>query len=126
AQAGAPRELYETPASSFIADFMGEANVIDCEVVRVEEDTAAIRVGGVDHFVPAGSARPGAARLAIRPNALDLTEGKGEGIAGKVLHAAYLGDHIEYEIDTDVGTLFIVDHAIDRILPVAADATLGF
>jgi len=126
AQSGAPRELYEAPASSFIADFMGEANVIACEVIGIENDEATVRVGGFEHRVPAGRARPGAANLAVRPGSMTLTEGRGEGLYGRILHSAYLGDHVEYEVETDVGTLFIVDHAVDRILPAAADATLQF
>src|SRR5690606_7477371 len=65
AQSGAPRELYEAPASSFIADFMGEANVIACEVIGIENDEAKVRVGGFEHRVPAGRAKPGAANLAV-------------------------------------------------------------
>jgi iron(III) transport system ATP-binding protein len=126
AQSGAPRELYEAPASAFIADFMGEANVIPCEVVGIDGADADIRIGGFRHRVPAGRATPGAASLAVRPGAIALSEGRGHGLAGRILHSAYLGDHVEYEVETDVGTLFIVDHAVDRILPVASDATLGF
>jgi len=127
AQAGAPRELYEAPASSFIADFMGEANVVACEVLGVENGKARVRIAGVEHSVPAGNREKlGAASLAVRPGAVTLSEGRGEGLSGRVLHSAYLGDHVEYEVETDVGTLFIVDHAVDHILPAASDATLGF
>ncbi len=126
AQSGSPRELYEAPASSFIADFMGEANVIPCEVVGIEDSEAEIRIGGFHHRVPAGRAKPGVASLAVRPGAVSLSEGHGEGLAGRILHSAYLGDHVEYEVETAVGTLFIVDHAVDHILPAASDATLGF
>jgi iron(III) transport system ATP-binding protein len=127
AQAGAPRELYEAPASSFIADFMGEANVVACEVLGVENGKARVRIAGVEHSVPAGNREKlGAASLAVRPGAVTLSEGRGEGLSGRVLHSAYLGDHVEYEVETDVGTLFIVDHDVDRILPAASDATLGF
>lgn len=126
AQSGAPRDLYEFPASAFIADFMGEANVIACEVLGIDGTEADIRIGSLKHRVPAGRAKPGAASLAVRPGAVTLVEGRGEGLAGRILHSAYLGDHVEYEVETDVGTLFIVDHAVDRILPAASDATLGF
>ena len=76
--------------------------------------------------ISAVTAKPGAASLAVRPGAVTLAEGRGEGLAGRILHSAYLGDHVEYEVETDVGTLFIVDHAVDRILPAASNATLGF
>ena len=126
AQSGAPRELYEAPASSFIADFMGEANVIACEVLSIEGQEAQIRVGVIEHRVPAGRAKPGAASLAVRPGAILLSEGRGQGLAGRILHSAYLGDHVEYEVETDIGTLFVVDHTVDRILPPAADASIQF
>ena len=125
AQSGAPRELYEAPASAFIADFMGEANVIACEVVGIEGRDAQIRIGGLTHRVPAGHAKPGAASLAVRPGAITLSEGHGGGLAGRILHSAYLGDHVEYEVETDVGTLFVVDHTVDRILPPATDASVN-
>ncbi|UJW77198.1 ABC transporter ATP-binding protein [Rhizobium sp. SL42] len=126
AQSGAPRELYEAPASSFIADFMGEANVIPCEVLSLEGQDALIRVAGVDHRVPGRNARPGTAKLAVRPGAISIGAAGEQGISGRVLHSAYLGGHVEYEVETDVGTLFIIDHAVERNLPVQSAVTLGF
>ena len=126
AQSGAPRELYEAPASSFIADFMGEANVIACEVVNVDGEQALIRVGGVDYRVRGHGAKPGTAKLAIRPGSITISVPGGQGLAGRVLHSAYLGGHIEYEVETNVGTLFIIDHAMEASLPPASDVTLGF
>ncbi|ANM04237.1 Fe(3+) ABC transporter ATP-binding protein FbpC 1 [Rhizobium phaseoli] len=126
AQSGTPRELYEAPASSFIADFMGEANVIPCEVIAVEGTEALIRVAGVNHRLPSRSAKPGMAKLAVRPGSITIAAAGQRGLPGRVLHSAYLGGHVEYEIETDVGTLFIIDHAVDRNLPPASDVTLGF
>ncbi|ANM10611.1 MULTISPECIES: ABC transporter ATP-binding protein [unclassified Rhizobium] len=126
AQSGTPRELYEAPASSFIADFMGEANVIPCEVIAVEGTEALIRVAGVDHRLPSRSAKPGTAKLAVRPGSITIAAAGQRGLAGRVLHSSYLGGHVEYEIETDVGTLFIIDHAVERNLPPASDVTLGF
>ena len=126
AQSGAPRDLYEAPASAFIADFMGEANVVGCEVIGVEGADALIRVGGIDHRVAARNARPGPAELAVRPGSISIGQPGAQGLAGRVLHSAYLGGHVEYEVETDIGTLFIVDHAVETSLPAASDVTLGF
>ncbi|PDT17669.1 ABC transporter ATP-binding protein [Rhizobium sp. J15] len=126
AQSGTPRELYEAPASSFIADFMGEANVIPCEVIGIEGTEALIRVAGVHHRLPGRGAKPGMAKLAVRPGSIAIAAPGQQGLAGRVLHSAYLGGHVEYEIETDVGTLFIIDHAVERNLPPSSDVTLGF
>ena len=125
AQAGTPRELYEMPASAFIADFMGEANVVDCEVLSSEGDRALIRIGGLEHHVPARGARPGPARLAVRPNAITLDPAAEAPFSGTITHAAYLGDHVEYEVKTEAGTLFVVDPAVERSLAPSSTVAVG-
>ena len=126
AQAGSPRELYESPASAFIADFMGEANVVDCEVLSSENDRAVIRIGALEHRVPARGARPGPARLAVRPNVITLDPATEAPLSGTITHSAYLGDHVEYEVETAAGTLFVVDPAVDRSLETSSSVAVGF
>ena len=126
AQAGSPRELYDAPASAFIADFMGEANVVDCEVLASEGDKAVIRVGTLEHRIPARDARPGPARLAVRPNAITLDPAPDAPLSGMITHSAYLGDHVEYEVKTDAGTFFVVDPAVDRSLETSSRVAVGF
>jgi iron(III) transport system ATP-binding protein len=125
AQAGSPRELYEAPASAFIADFMGEANVVDCEVLSSEGGRALIRIGALEHRIPARNARPGPARLAVRPSAITLDPATEAPLSGTITHAAYLGDHVEYEVKTDAGTLFVVDPAVERSLATSSSVAVG-
>ena len=125
AQQGTPRELYEAPASEFIADFIGEANVIDCEVETVTDGTATVTVGGLRQPVPARGASPGPAKLAIRANAIRISSGE-DGLSGRVVTSAYLGDHVEYEIETPLGRLFAIAADADTPLPQGSPVTLGF
>ena len=126
AQAGTPRELYEAPASAFIADFMGEANVVDCEVLAAEGDRALIRIGALEHRIPAKAARPGPARLAVRPNAITLDPAAEAPLSGIITHSAYLGDHVEYEVTTEAGIFFVVDPAVERSLETTSRVAVGF
>ncbi|PYE25879.1 iron(III) transport system ATP-binding protein [Rhizobium sp. PP-F2F-G20b] len=126
AQEGSPRDLYEAPASAFIADFMGEANVVACDVIRVEGADATIRIGALEHRVPSRNARPGPAKLAVRPNSITLEPASTAAFPGRITHAAYLGDHVEYEVETGTGRLFVVDPAVERALPPATDVAVGF
>ncbi len=125
AQDGAPRDLYETPASEFIADFIGEANVIDCNILSVADGQARVGVGGAELTLPARKGRPGTARLAVRPNAFHVRK-DGDGIEGSVASAAYLGDHIEYEIDCPAGRLFVVDSASSQAMAPGTAVRLQF
>lgn len=126
AQQGSPRDLYESPASAFIADFMGEANVVPCEVVSVENGEAVIRIGKLEHRLASRNARPGPAQLAVRPNAVTLHAQSGGDFPGRVTHSAYLGDHTEYEIETEHGKLFIVDPAVEEALAPQTDVAIHF
>ncbi|NTJ62147.1 ABC transporter ATP-binding protein [Agrobacterium rhizogenes] len=127
AQQGAPRELYDAPASAFIADFMGEANVMPCDVVETDGDGVTIAIEGLRHRVSSRSAKRGPAQLAVRPNAITLTPRTSSGLFnGQITHSAYLGDHVEYEVKTDRGSLFVVDASVDYALPPNTDVTIAF
>ena len=125
AQEGSPRDLYERPASSFIADFIGEANVIPCEILAVSGAEATVSIGGLRHVVPALKAKPGRGKLAVRPSAITVEPSNQGALPGRIRHAAYLGDHIEYEAETADGTLFIVDPSVDRLLSAGTEVSIG-
>jgi iron(III) transport system ATP-binding protein len=103
AQMGTPRELYDEPADAFIADFMGEANVLQGEVLG----PGRISLAGVALETSLRPHPPGAALLAIRPEAVSL-HADGEGLRGQIKRAAFLGQTHEYEVATPAGQMFVV------------------
>jgi iron(III) transport system ATP-binding protein len=108
-QEGSPRDLYETPRTLFVADFMGESNVLDATLQNGE-----VRLGPLSLKVPHTARADGAVKLAVRPHAIALeTSGL---LTGKISRATYLGDHLEYLVSTEVGTLFVVSHALGAVL----------
>lgn len=126
AQVGSPRDLYERPASGFIADFMGEANVVPCVVTSVGDGVATVLIEGVEHNLPTHLNFTGQGALAVRPNAIRLSEPQAGALRGSIASAAYLGDHMEYEVKSAAGTLFVVDPAIEQVWPQGADVSIGF
>lgn len=127
AQEGAPRDLYERPASAFIADFMGEANVLPCDIIDIEAGHAVIDIEGLQHRLATAKAKKGPAQLAVRPNAITLSaDAPAAGFFGHITHAAYLGDHVEYEVKTRSSTLFVVDSAVETPLAPSTAVSIGF
>ena len=106
AQMGTPIQLYEDPADAFIADFMGEANVLQGEVLG----PGRVALGGIVLATAMRDHPPGPAQLAVRPEAVTLAA-EGEGLPGRVQRAAFLGQTREYEIETAAGQLFVVTPA---------------
>jgi iron(III) transport system ATP-binding protein len=95
AQIGTPIDLYERPASGFIADFIGDANLIDGIVT-------AGRFRLADFDLPAAGP-DGAATLSIRPERIALAP---DG-AARIGSATYLGSRMEYVVISAAGELLV-------------------
>jgi len=125
AQEGSPHELYESPADLFVADFIGDANVVQAEIVAVNDGTATVRYGEAEITLRNRGYPPGPVHLAIRPEAVSLSEQTtDDAVKGEILKSTYLGDHMEYSVGTELGELFVVDPDVGA--PIAAGATVWF
>ena len=103
AQMGTPRELYEEPADAFIADFMGEANVLEGEVLS----PGIIALAGITLSTTLRTHPKGPALLAVRPEAVTLHP-EGDGLPGFIKRVSFLGQTHEYEVVTPAGQIFVV------------------
>jgi iron(III) transport system ATP-binding protein len=108
AQQGTPHELYETPASRFLADFIGDANLIEGELTR-DGAAATFTAGGLGAPVRAQGMAAGPATLAIRPHRLRIVDLGAGALPGVCKRAAYLGSRIEYVVATPWGELLVFD-----------------
>jgi iron(III) transport system ATP-binding protein len=97
-QDGTPRTLYEQPHSHFVANFIGDANIVPVVVASQHDGLASVRLGPLVLTVPHHGAAEGPAELSIRPQALLLSRTTGE-LTGQVAKAAYVGSHMEYWIN---------------------------
>ena len=124
AQIGTPRQLYDTPNDRFVADFIGEANLIGCQIVAVDGDTATIDIEGYQHRLPSRGLPPGPALLAVRPSRIAL--GQGDGVAVRIAKATYVGVRMEYTLEGAFGQVFAVQDNVDEPLDVGTDLTMSF
>ncbi|MCB9650810.1 MAG: ABC transporter ATP-binding protein [Deltaproteobacteria bacterium] len=122
AQQGSPRDLYQRPDTEFVARFIGDANIIEAEVVEVEGDEARVRLGPLRLTLPRRGVGPGSAKLAVRPHGLEFTQ---EGLPARITSATYLGDHMEYGLTSEVGELFMVASDVESPRTVGDAVSLG-
>ena len=122
AQQGTPAELYETPGSRFLADFIGDANLVEGEVTHAVEGTC-FTAGGVRVNLRTQTAGPGSATLAVRPHLLRMAAPGDGQLQGQCRRASYLGSRMEYVVATAWGDLLIFDAAVQA--PIARGAEVG-
>jgi putative spermidine/putrescine transport system ATP-binding protein len=98
-QLAAPFELYEQPASLFVAEFIGENNRLEGEVVARGGEVCDVRLAGgaVVRALAVGVLAPGQrAALSIRPERLAFAAGQNTGnqLSLRVSERVYHGDHL--------------------------------
>lgn len=127
AQIGTPRELYELPASEFVADFIGEANVLDVRIEQQQGSQALVSLGDIRLTLECRGLQTGPARMAVRPGRVLLgATGTDQFLRGVIDKSTYIGSHIEYRVICDCGTLFVVSTDVDHVYRQGADIEVSF
>jgi spermidine/putrescine transport system ATP-binding protein len=104
-QAGTPQEIYDRPATKYVADFIGETNLLSTRVRSVAGDRATLDVEGqtIDAQVPAAGPVPAIGSqvwLSVRPEAMAILRdgestpgggGRHNVLVGRVLEGLYAG-----------------------------------
>jgi spermidine/putrescine transport system ATP-binding protein len=117
AQLGTPEEIYLRPETSFVAGFIGKANLIDCVVDGVGGATVRVRREGGSEVFPVNELPPGlidqmepGARttLVLRPEHLSVSPSRMEGpcvIEARVADVIFQGAALRYELDDGTGAM---------------------
>jgi iron(III) transport system ATP-binding protein len=108
AQEGTPSDLYEAPNSAFIADFIGDANLTDCEIESTTGGQATVTMQNQSYRVKDGGLSKGPAKMVLRPHNIKLAAPDQHGIKGEVSYAAYLGKEIQYTVESPLGSMFVI------------------
>jgi ABC-type Fe3+/spermidine/putrescine transport system ATPase subunit len=128
-QIGTPKEIYEAPNSRFVADFIGESNIVKGRLESLDRDGMPfVRTdGGMElksrdelclEHCPVG----GEVFVAIRHERIligDEREGGPNLFPGKVDEIMYLGEGVQFIISTDYGhRLMVVNKTDDEVMRI--------
>jgi spermidine/putrescine transport system ATP-binding protein len=93
-QLGSPMDLYESPASAYVANFLGQSNLLAASVVDRRGDTVLIEVDGVRLAVPADRCRSTGrdVLVGVRPEKVHLQPGEGVPAGANALPGAVVTD----------------------------------
>lgn len=131
-QLGTPNEIYEDPENRFVADFIGETNFLEGEVVEIIGDKARIRtdLGADVTTFHHGLDGLGPATLSIRPEKISLgAAAGGMNRTGKIISSNYMGGYTHYTVHTAGVDLRVSKrNAASRseLLQIGAEVQLAF
>lgn len=107
-QIGTPRDIYEAPINRFVADFIGETNLLAVSVTQVSGGVAQATLPG-GHIISCPTAATftttGSQHLSIRPERVSMTQGVGD-LTAVVDRVVYLGTDLQIFTRLEDGTPF--------------------
>lgn len=132
-QIGTPEEIYTAPQSQFVADFIGDTNIVSAELTGYKSGKALIRFGeGPLLMVNAANAslEPGPVHVALRPESIKITKADADDILlkGTVVGSTYFGASSQMLVKLDDGTevraLVTKPHAAGARVGLVCDTTM--
>lgn len=118
-QMGSPESIYNEPENAFVADFIGESNIVPGIMIRDElVEIFGARFVCVDKGF--GNNKP--VDVVIRPEDIDLVPPGNGSISGVVTHLIFKGVHYEMEVTTPDGFEWLV-HSTD-MFPVRQEVDI--
>ena len=116
-QVGAPGDIYETPATRFVADFIGNVNLMDGTLDVDDSDHCVIGCADCKHYVGHGitGSEGMAVTVALRPEKISLSRDKPMGehnmVQGTVKEMSYFGSYTVFHLQLASGAVLKVSTA---------------
>jgi spermidine/putrescine transport system ATP-binding protein len=125
-QLGPPAELYERPATAFVAGFLGASNLLPGTV----DGPGAIRLDDGTVVRANVNGRTGEVAAGVRPEKITIGAGGGANeLAGTVAETAYIGVATQLVVRTAVGTVHVFAQNMDaggRVPPPGTNVVLSW
>lgn len=143
-QMGPPTELYESPHTAFVANFLGQSNLFPAKVVGTEGDKVVLEDSDGRFEMPTARVADGVGMnsgnnvlVGVRPEKINIEPldesatppGHGNFVDGVVESASFLGVSTQYEVRTaggDAISVFAQNLDVHGLMPVASKVRLSW
>jgi spermidine/putrescine transport system ATP-binding protein len=127
-QVAEPRELYERPATPFVAGFIGASNIVHMQPDGREDGFVVQRLGENERLMaPAPNAPAGEIVITVRPEKVKFEEleGASSRVSATVADIIYLGSMTQYVVELATGDRLVVHRLNDEVRNRARPITVG-
>ncbi len=127
AQQGSPKELYNFPKTKFVANFIGDANVVKAKIINQNNDTYEIQLGEMKINIESQQKLESSVSVSIRPEKINISNNHEENsIYASVNNASFVGNSYQYIVNSKVGKIYVVSSDTNEIFKVGENVYLNF
>ena len=126
AQEGSPKELYNFPKNKFVANFIGDANVVQAEIINKSSNSYNLKIAELNLEVQTDRNLSKTVSVALRPEKIFIDRNKTENcIHAKVSNASFVGSSYQYILNSNAGKLYVVSGDTNNIFKVGEQVFLN-
>ena len=127
AQQGSPKELYNFPKTKFVANFIGDANVVKAEIINQNNNIYEIQLAEMKINIKSEQKLESSVSVSIRPEKINISNNHEENsIYASVNNASFVGNSYQYIVNSKVGKIYVVSSDTNEIFNVGENVYLNF
>ena len=126
AQEGSPKELYNFPKNKFVANFIGDANVVQAEITDKSSNSYSLKIAELNIVVQSDRELKNTVSVALRPEKIFIDRNKTDNcIEAKVNNASFVGSSYQYILNSNAGKLYVISGDTNNIFKVGEQVFLN-
>ena len=119
AQQGSPKELYNFPKTKFVANFIGDANVVKAEIINQNNNIYEIQLAEMKINIESDQKLESSVSVSLRPEKITISKSPEENsIHASVNNASFVGNSYQYIVNSKVGKIYVVSSDTNQIFNV--------
>ena len=127
AQQGSPKELYNFPKTKFVANFIGDANVVKAEIINQNNNIYEIQIAEMKINIESEQKLESSVSVSLRPEKITISKSPEENsIHASVNNASFVGNSYQYIVNSKVGKIYVVSSDTNEIFNVGENVYLKF
>jgi len=120
-QMGSAEEIYDRPTTRFVADFIGQINLLEGTLAGRDGSFAVVEVNGAKHRMRAAPEVSGAVTVGLRPQHLQLVTGSAADpglniLPGRIKGRTFSGNLVRVDVDLDGGQSVTVEASPEAVI----------
>ena len=126
AQEGSPKDLYNFPKNKFVANFIGDANVVQAKIADKQSNSYNLKIGEMNIKILSDKDLNNTVSIALRPEKISIDRNKSENcIHAKVNNASFVGSSYQYILNSNAGKLYVISGDTNNIFDVGEEVFLN-
>ena len=126
AQEGSPKNLYNFPQNKFVANFIGDANVVTAKIINKHSNSYDLNIAEMNLTVHSDMKLNETVSVALRPEKILIDRAKTDNcIHAKVNNASFVGNSYQYILNSAAGKLYVISGDTKNIFKVGEEVYLN-